>query len=148
AATVRWIDYFYGDEGIKLYLMGIEGETYEINDDGEPELMDHILNSKDGLTIPEELSKNLTSPGDNYHSMTVEKYFNGAEMRPDSLKAAEKLEQNMVENPWPSIRHTKEEIDELRGFGTDIEKYVAEMREKFISGDEPLSKWDDYVNEI
>src|SRR5699024_2489828 len=27
AATMRWIDYFYGDEGIKLFFMGIEGET-------------------------------------------------------------------------------------------------------------------------
>src|SRR5699024_5506885 len=29
AATMRWIDYFYGDEGSKMFFMGIEGETYE-----------------------------------------------------------------------------------------------------------------------
>src|SRR5699024_1948528 len=28
AATVRWMDYFYGDEGGKLMYMGIEGESY------------------------------------------------------------------------------------------------------------------------
>src|SRR5699024_9061377 len=37
AETVRWLDYFYGDEGMQFFYMGIEGETYEINDDGEPE---------------------------------------------------------------------------------------------------------------
>src|SRR5699024_5510461 len=29
ATTVRWIDYFYGDEGMKMFFMGVEGETYE-----------------------------------------------------------------------------------------------------------------------
>src|SRR5699024_7830827 len=44
-ATVRWIDHFYGEEGMKLFFLGIEGETYEVNADGEYEFMDHIKNS-------------------------------------------------------------------------------------------------------
>lgn len=28
-ATIRWIDYFWSDEGAKMFFMGLEGETYE-----------------------------------------------------------------------------------------------------------------------
>ena len=80
--------------------------------------------------------------------MTLEEYFNGAEMRPDALEAADKLKPDLIDDPWPSLRHTKEESDDLRGFGTDIEKYVAEMRDKFIAGDKPFSEWDEYVEDL
>src|SRR5699024_3749155 len=33
-ATVRWVDYFYGDEGSELYFMGFEGVTFERDSDG------------------------------------------------------------------------------------------------------------------
>lgn len=148
AATMRWIDYFYGDEGKELFFMGIEGETYELDEDGNPEYMDHILNSEDGLSYEEELAKYLTFPGGGFPSVTSEEFFKGAESSEESLASADLLSENLVEDPWVSMPHTKEENDQLRGFGTDIEKYVEEMREKFISGDESLDNWDHYVNEI
>lgn len=148
AETVRWIDYFYGEEGIQFYFMGIESETYEINDEGEPELKDHILNNKDGLTVSEALGEYLPGTGGGQPSMILEKYFNGAENKPDALEAASRLEPDIVENPWPALRHTTEENNQLSGFGADIEKYVEEMRDKFISGNESFSNWDDYVKEV
>src|SRR5699024_6931091 len=48
AASMRWVDYFYGDEGSKFFYMGIEGETYEETDDGV-EYMDFITDDPDGL---------------------------------------------------------------------------------------------------
>ncbi|WP_217586486.1 extracellular solute-binding protein [Lentibacillus saliphilus] len=148
AATVRWVDYFYGDEGLKFFFMGIEGETYEEDEDGNIAYKDHIMNSKEGLSFEEELAKYLTFPGGGFPSMTSQKYFLGAESSPESLAVAEKLGQNLAEDRWIRMPHTKEENDQLRGFGTDIEKYVSEMREKFISGAEPISEWDNYVNEL
>ena len=148
AATVRWVDYFYGDEGMEFFFMGKKGETYEEKEDGSLVYMDHIMNSKNGLSFEEELAKYLTFPGGGFPSMTSEKFFQGAESSDISLDAAEKLSNNLVEDGWVAMPHTKEENDELRGFGADIEKYVAEMREKFISGDQPLSKWEDYVKEL
>lgn len=150
AATVRWIDYFYGEEGMKLFFMGIEGETYEVTDDGEMQFMDHILNSPDGLTFEEEAAKYLTFPGGGFPSMVTQDLFQGVASAPQSLEASEKLEQNLIEDEdiWPLFSHTKEELDRLSGFGADIEKYVGEMTDKFISGLEPLSKWDEYVAEL
>lgn len=147
-ATVRWIDHFYGDEGLMLFFMGVEGETYEIDENGEAVYMDHILNSKEGLSNEEEWAKYLTFPGGNFPSMTTLKYFQGAESKPDEMASSELLAPDLAKDPWLTIRHTNEETNKLNGFGADIEKYVVEMRDKFIVGTEPLSKYDDYVETL
>ena len=55
---MRWVDHFYGDEGSRLWYMGVEDETYEVVD-GEYKYMDHIVNSKEGLTKEQEIVKYL-----------------------------------------------------------------------------------------
>src|SRR5699024_11476012 len=60
AAAVRWMDYFYSDEGAKFYFMCVEGETYEKNEDGELEYMDRIKNPPEDSTFEQELAKELT----------------------------------------------------------------------------------------
>ena len=147
-ATVRWIDYFYSDEGMKLFFMGIEGETYELDEKGDPIYMDHILNSPEGLTYEQELAKYLTFPGGGHPSITDRKYFRGPANSIEDIEAAEKLSPNLVESPWSAFKYTNEETKVLSGLGADIEKYVEEMTDKFISGDEPFSKWDEYVKTI
>jgi len=148
-ATVRWVDHFYGEEGMRLFFMGVEGETYEINDDGEPEYMDYILNSEEGNTIAQEQSKYLTFQGGGFPSVTTEEYFQGtAESSDEAIAAAEKLKPDLIEEPWPPFIHTEEEMDKLNSFGSDIAKYVDEMEDKFISGKTSLDEWDDYVNTI
>ncbi len=148
AATVRWIDYFYGEEGMKLFFMGIEGKTFEKTDDGEYEFMDHITNNKDGLTFEQAASQYLTWSGGGYPSMATEKFFKGAESSPQSLKAAKKLEPDLIEETWPAFIYTKEESNKLDGFGNDIDKYVAEMMDKFITGDASFDQWDKYVKTV
>lgn len=147
-ATVRWIDHFYGDEGLELFFMGIKGETYEVDENGDAVYMDHIVNSKEGLSLEQELAKYLTFPGGGFPSMTTLDYFQGAESQPDEMATAELLSPDLVEEPWLSIRHTNEETEKLSGFGVDIEKYVVEMRDKFIVGSEPLSNFDKYVETL
>lgn len=147
-ATVRWMDYFYGDEGMKLFFMGIEGETYELDENDVPVYMDHILNSSEGLTYEQELAKYLTFPGGGFPSITHRKYFKGPANSPEDLEAADKLAPDLVESPWSLFKYTNEETKKLAGLGSDIEKYIEEMTDKFIVGDEPLSKWDAYVKEI
>jgi len=129
--------------------MGVEGETYEINEDGEAVYMDHILNSEEGNTIAQEQSKYLTFQGGGFPSITTEDYFQGtAESSDEAIAAAEKLKPHLVGDPWPPFIYKEEEMDKLNSFGSDIDKYVTEMRDKFISGKESLDNWDDYVNTL
>jgi putative aldouronate transport system substrate-binding protein len=148
AATVRWMDHFYGDEGAKLFFMGVEGETYEETPDGDVEYVDKIRNSPEGLTFEQEASKYLTWPGGGAPGIFKKEYFKGAESSEQELEAAERLKPDTIEEAWPSFTYTKEESGDLASFGSDIEKYVDEMQDKFISGDAAFSEWDNYVKTI
>lgn len=148
AATVKWMDYFYSDEGAKLFYMGVEGETYEETADGKYEYLDKIVNNPEGLTLNQEIGKYLTWGGTFSPGIIKEEYFAGSESSPLAIEAAEKLKPNVPEEIWAGFTYTADENKVLSALGADIEKYVAEMRDKFITGDVPLSEWDDYVETI
>src|SRR5699024_6165572 len=61
-AAVRWMDYFYSEEGAKLYYMGVEGETYE-EKDGDIQYMDHITDPDDDMTFEQAVVQQLTWVG-------------------------------------------------------------------------------------
>lgn len=146
AATVRWMDYFYGDDGAKLFNMGVEGETYEETEDG-PELMDKITDSDEGLTTTQEMAKYLIAPGGGHPGIIKEEYFNGSEVSEDDLEVADDLESYLPEEIWPRFTYTEDESKELESL-EDISKYVDEMKDKFISGKESFSEWDKYLDEL
>lgn len=147
-ATLRWLDYFYSEEGATLFFMGVEGETYEVNENGELQYLDKITNSSEGLTMEQELSKYITWLGGGYPGIVREATFKGAESLPSSVEAAENLVPYMPEEIWPSFTYTIDENNILSALQADIHKYVDEMQDKFITGKEPFSKWDSYVKEI
>ncbi|WP_404455571.1 extracellular solute-binding protein [Virgibacillus necropolis] len=148
AATVRWMDHFYSDKGAKLFFMGIEGKTYKENAEGDLEYLDKIKNSKEGLSLDQELSKYLTWPGGGYPGIIKKEFFKGTESAPSSIKSAELLKPNIIEEAWPDFTYTLEENKKLSALGADIEKYVDEMQDKFITGDLSFSQWDKYVKTL
>lgn len=148
AATVRWIDYFYGDEGAKLFFMGVEGVTYEETEDGEYEYVDEIKNNPDGLTVEQAVSKYLTYPGGTYPALVTQEFFQGSQGTDMSLDATERLKPHLIEEVWPAFIFTDEEQKIMDTSGADTEKYVNEMKDKFIVGETPFSEWDKYVETI
>src|SRR5699024_9685358 len=146
AAAVRWMDYFYGEEGAKLYYMGVEGETFE-EKDGEIVYKDHILNPEGDMTFEQAIAKELICLG-SINGIIKADYFQCGEYAPQSMEAAEKIEPFVPDEIWPRFSFTAEENRVLESIGADIDKYVEEMRDKFISGDEDLSNWDEYVETI
>jgi putative aldouronate transport system substrate-binding protein len=147
AATMRWIDYFYGDEGAKFFYMGVEGETYEETDDGV-KYMDFITDNPDGLNMDQVLAGELAWVGSSPASIIKQEYFQGSESSPQAVAAGEKLKSDFPDEVWSSFTYTEEENKILTSTGTDIEKYATEMRDKFIAGEESFDKWDKYVETI
>ena len=146
AAAVRWMDYFYSPEGAELYYMGVEGETYEVVD-GEKQYKDHIRKPEGDITFEQALAKELTWLG-SINGIIMADYFVGGETAPKSVEASEKAEPFVPEEIWPAFTFTAEENRTLNAAGSDVAQYVEEMRDKFISGDESLEKWDDYLTEL
>lgn len=64
-AALTWLDYINSEEGMRLSQYGIEGETYELNDKGQPRLMEEWLTIKrEGRDIYDE---GLREKGINYY---------------------------------------------------------------------------------
>src|SRR5699024_9669627 len=120
ASTVRWIDYFYGEEGIKMFFMGVEGKTYREKEDGTYEFLDKITDNEDGLSTEQAAGKYLTFQGGLYPSMSTQEYFTGAEGSSQSVEAVEPLKPYLIENPWEPFQYTEEEYRKLAGVGSDI----------------------------
>ncbi|KAB8127493.1 extracellular solute-binding protein [Gracilibacillus oryzae] len=148
AATVRWMDHFYSDEGAKLFFMGKEGVTYEETEDGEIQYLDSITNSPDGLTMEQELAKHLTWLGGGYPGIVKKDYFQGAESLPSAIEAADRLDPYLPEQLVPAFTFTEEESRRFSALAADIEKYVQETQDKLITGEISFAEWDNYIQTL
>jgi len=145
---IQWIDYLYGDEGSKLFFMGVEGKTYEKSADGTFKYVDEILNPAEGITFDQAVSKYLTWPGGGYAGVVRKAYFLGSESSPASLEATEKVAPYFPKDIWAPFSFTAEENEIIASIGNDITTYVAEMKTKFLTGVADFSEWDKYVTKL
>lgn len=146
AATMRWIDYFYSEEGAKLMYMGVEGESY-VEKDGELKYVDDIENANNR---EQAIAEHVPWLGVGPPGLVTADVFDGSETSDESLESADKIRPYIPEEIWGGFTYTNEENKFMNATGSDIEKYVEEMRDKFISGDEKLSddNWNKYLDSI
>jgi len=138
-ATVRWIDYFYSEEGSKMFFMGIKDKSYTENPDGTLSYLPEVANNS------EEMNKYVSFAGGYYPAMLTAKTFFGGESYPENLEAARKVEPYWPQEVWPAFTYTADELAEFTPLNTDISKYVDEMTTKFVTGDASFDQWDNYV---
>ncbi|WP_010278009.1 extracellular solute-binding protein [Paenibacillus senegalensis] len=138
-ATVRWIDYFYSEEGSKLFFMGIKDLSYIEKPDGTLEYTE---------AYNQDQSKFVSWAGGFYPAMLTANTFKGGEATPLSMEAAAKVVPHWPEEVWPAFTYTEEELPRFTPLHTDLNKYVDEMTAKFITGDIPFSEWDNYVQTL
>lgn len=143
-ASIRWVDYWYSDEGILEYFMGIEGVTYEVVD-GEYVYLDSILNPKDS-TFEQEVSKYVPWVTVSNPSVANDKFFKGGEMIEPAKSSALALHEYAPETIWPVMRLSEELSVEMNALQNDIKTYRNENRVAFITGAKSFDEWDSYVD--
>lgn len=148
-AALRWADYFYGDEGIKMFYMGIEGISYRKNSDGKYEYLPEIINNiPKGSSFDQVISKYVPYAGGGNPTITKAAYFKGGEMNPISLRAAENMNKFTPKEIWGHFNYSSEESDRLLALENDINSYVNQMIPQFIQGKIPLNQFNSYVEQI
>ncbi|MEZ2718769.1 ABC transporter substrate-binding protein [Niallia circulans] len=147
-ATIRWIDYFFGEEGATLQFMGVEGETYEKNGEGKPQFTEKITNNPDGLTFDQALTPYVTWMGGSYPGYVQEKYFGGSEALPGSIAVGDKVQPDAPKEIWNGFNYTDDELKFKLATGTDLETFINETEAAFIAGDKDFSEWDQYVEQV
>lgn len=148
AETVKWIDWFYSDEGIEHYFMGVEGETYEFDSEGHPQFTDFVANNPDGLNMEEALGSYVCWSGGANPSVADDLHFGNHLIPETTVKAAEALMPYTPEEIWGVFNYSAEDTARLSELTTDIDGYVDEMTARFITGEESFDKWEDYKSRM
>jgi len=146
--TIRWVDYLYSDEGIKLYFVGKEGETCYVDENGNYKYIAEIERNPNGLTFDQSVGQYFAWAGQGNPSIAIEKYYNSAEMLPLTRKAAENLAPYINKEGWAAFAYTKEETEKKVPIDTQLNTYVNQMTAQFITGEKPFTEWDEYINQL
>lgn len=146
-ATMRWLDYAYSEEGSILARLGIEGESYEWNEDKTK----WKLLSKDGLSTTETNSQYAPGVGTNVPMVLSQEIF-GKEDNPTIHEINKNLANELLphaEMPYPLVYFTEDEQDRINTLKPDIDTYFEQMEAKFITGAESIETgWDKYIETL
>lgn len=142
--VLAMFDTFYSQEGGILATMGVEGETYSVNEQGEWEW---ILGGKYGETV-DEVRGTGTIQG-----TTAGPYLSPdiwwTKMSPNADPDKVYLNQERVRTAaygvsvLPNMHYTEEDEDTVAALATDIQMYFEEYTVEVITGKKDLaSTWD------
>ncbi|MDF0480074.1 extracellular solute-binding protein [Vagococcus sp. PNs007] len=155
-ASLRWADHFYTEEGYELLNRGTEGDLWEYVKNDKGEEVKVYTKNYDVAKAEENRGKVSPSYGINVPGLEPDlEPINVDPNDPGSVEfsnfIAKETEEKIVPNaevPFPLIYLTKEEQDKVSATSTDIRTYVEQMEAKFITGVEPISNWDKYVETL
>lgn len=149
----RFCDWLWGsEEGNRYMWFGIENEHYIINEQGDLEYTDYILNNPDGYNPTTALQaiggheffsgiRSIEGVWGEWAKMQLDTYT-------ENTRNSALIMSKYIVPKFPALVSEKEEADELALYWNDIKTYYEEQAVGFIVGDKDLSEWDDYVNTI
>lgn len=147
ALVCMWADYFYSEEGAILAMMGVEGETYTMDEEGKYHWITDGAWGGDADTIRNTATMYGWYPA----PMNWAKLFNEGQADPEELYLYQ-LRQELVgraATPFPALSWTEEELAEKATLQTTIYSYYYEYMAQVITGQLDLeSSWDTYISNM
>lgn len=155
-AMMRWVDILYrtsdeeieGLSGLSVFI-GKHGVNWDYSDS---EKTKYLRKSLDPAMTPVEYTNKCVSPGasSGFPSWVV------TDAVPDGdplllLKATESAKHYfpyMVPVYPTTVRYSKSDAERVKFLSNDIRSYMDQMTAKFVTGEEPLSNFDAYVNNL
>jgi putative aldouronate transport system substrate-binding protein len=141
-AAIRWVDYFFSEEGSIFFCYGEEGETYYIDDKGQARFNDEIMNSEEGFMTA--LGKINLVPGGGFPVVRTNK-TDGTVATDLTKKIAADLAEFLPErvHAKPSIK--TDDMERVNAIEQDLFTYRDEAVTKFILGEWGFDKWEEYT---
>ncbi|MBR2885508.1 MAG: extracellular solute-binding protein [Clostridia bacterium] len=146
--AARVLDFGYSDEGHMLANFGVEGESYEMVD-GYPKYTDKVMKNEEGLSFTDALGIHTAKVAGSGAFREDYRYIQQNYSLPEQQKAQQIwMKGNGAEHIMPTISYTEEENKEFSKISSEVSSYITEMQMKFITGVEPLSKFDSFRAEL
>lgn len=145
--AAKYLDFMYGEKGHMLINFGIEGESYSIVNNN-PVYTDLIMENPDKLPVTSAMSKYMRGHT-NGAFIQDKRYLEQYYVLPQQKEAVTKWS-NTDQKKYRllPITPTIDESSELSNIINEVNTYVDEMTLKFIMGKEPISKFDEYVEQV
>ncbi|TDF98699.1 extracellular solute-binding protein [Paenibacillus piri] len=145
--AIKWLDLGYTEWGHNIFNFGIEGESYNWMN-GYPKYTDAVLKHP-SLSPTNALSQYTIA--DLYG-----RFFNQDERKAEQLliypaqkEAGPNWAKGTPERQYPmGVTPTLDEGRKLASIMNEVNTYVDQMFLKFIMGNEPLTKFDDYAAKL
>lgn len=145
--VAKWIDFAFSEQGSMIYSYGIEGETYTIDENGNPAFTDLIANNEElGMITACNLYAIQTGVG----YLDQDRFLSG--YSPAALAAGEiwlkAMDLDNLMNMPSAVALSAEDSVIYAATYSDIATYAAENISKFIIGNRSLDEFDQFVADM
>ena len=141
--AAKWLNWFFTEKGTVTYNFGVQGETYDIDADGNYYYTDAIINNELGLPAMLATSMLIGWPAMSFPRMeerTTAFYTNDDERGMMDLWYSNRDNAHVYFGDL-----TAEESSAYSATASDILTYASENISGFIMGARPMSEWDSFV---
>lgn len=146
---IAWADQFYSEEGGILAIMGVEGETYEVNEDGT---WDWITGNGYGDDVSTVRASATIQGAANHPSIWPDYYY---QMNPEAdptgtYSTVETDKVTALGKPaLPPMKYSEEETKTIATIKADISDYSTQYAAQVITGELDIDEsWDEYVSTV
>lgn len=145
---LKLFDYFFSEEGAEFCNWGIEGDTFELDEDGEHHYTDKILNNPDNLAFAQAMA---------YYCMPAARpVYQDWTRELDSVPEKDIVcydvwGQGTKDKAMPapgSLGMSPDANSEYASIMTDVQTVVDEATAQFISGVRSMDEYDEYLDTI
>ena len=148
--ATRFLNYWYSEEGNLLANYGVQGLSFDYDDDGNIYFTDLVTNNPDGLTLDAALAMYTGASSGVAHLFDNTKW--AILYDEDQIVAGERWGEDddgayVMTAEYKSLLND----DEIAGFSTlnnDLNTYFKENIVKFITGERSLDTLDEYFAEL
>jgi putative aldouronate transport system substrate-binding protein len=140
-ASIRWIDFFYGPEGGMFFGHGVEGVTFNFDENGIQRFTELVT------SLPKGTGSAFPWPGGGtpqHSTVKTAVHVN----TPRDAAAAAKVEPYVLERVYQAPMFEGNVSKKVFDLRNDLDTYTNESRAKFITGDLSFDAWDEYVSTV
>ncbi len=137
--AARFLDYAMSPECQELYVWGIEGESYVVNEDGTKSYTEKA--ATDSMWLQELGINPVCLPSQQSVEATDV-------LLPEWHVQVDKELEQYMKSTWPFVYATEEESSIISQYLVDLTTYAEEMNVAFITGTTSLDEFDNYLNTL
>lgn len=136
---VKYFDYFFTEEGHMLSNWGIQGETYDLDENGEPYFLPIIIENPEGFSREQAMAK-YTIWQSNFAIYKRRDVLEERDRLPEQIEGRKNWMACTNDILMPPVTPTEEEANEYATIMNDCSTFMRQQSTKIIMGEVDLDE--------